>query len=214
MHVALNKSPPLCSLRRMRSPASRFALFGLVLAALAIVVPHRALTQDTPPQAQAAGTRTEAELRTLLEGAWYLVQPEATARARIDQGIERCVNEMTYLLQGVARDQLRANTPINRRIDIGFEGASSITVNFDQRFSYTTRPGIAQSFDLPDGSSVNVRQYFRDDHLEQYFEATLGRRWSVYRLSADGQTMTVGATQQGPMMPSPMYFTLDYRQRD
>lgn len=199
----------------MRSPASRLGFLGLALAALALAVPHRAMTQDTPPTtaAPAAGPRTEAQLRTLLQGAWYLVQSQATARQRIDQGIERCVSEMNYFLQGVARDQMRENTPINGRIDIGFEGTSSITVSFDQRFSYTTRPGVAQSFDLPDGSSVNVRQYFRDDHFEQYFEAALGRRWSVYRLSEDGRTMTVSATQQGPMMPVPMHFTLDYRQR-
>jgi len=194
----------------MRSLSSRFSLLALLVGLAAAAVPERAHMQDAPAQGPA---RTEAEMRQLLEGAWYLVQPETTARSRIDQGIERAVSEMNYFVQGVARDQMRANTPINRRIDIGFEGTSSITVSFDQRFTYTTRPGVQQSFDLPDGSSVNVRQYFREDHFEQYFEATLGRRWSVYRLSADGQTMTVGATQQGPMMPVPMHFTLDYRQR-
>lgn len=194
----------------MRSLASRLSLLGALLGVAALAVPHRALTQDAPA---ATTTRSEDDLRRLLQGSWYLVQSEATARQRIDQGIERCVSEMNYFLQSVARDQMRANTPINRRIDVGFSGTSSITVNFDQRFEYTTRPGVAQSFDLPDGSSVNVRQYFRDGHLEQYFEATLGRRWSVYRLSEDGATMTVSATQQGPMMPVPMHFTLDYRQR-
>jgi hypothetical protein len=192
----------------MCSFPARLSLLALMVGLAALAVPDHARMQDAP-----APARTEAEMRQLLQGAWYLVQADATARQRIDQGIERCVSEMNYFLQNVARDQMRANTPINRRIDIGFEGTSSITVNFDQRFSYTTRPGVAQSFDLPDGSSVNVRQYFRDDHFEQYFEATLGRRWSVYRLSADGQTMTVSATQQGPMMPVPMHFTLDYRQR-
>lgn len=195
----------------MRSFASRLSLLAaLVVAMLGLTPAPRALTQDAPAT---SAVRSEEDQRRLLAGAWFLVQSETTARQRIDQGIERCVSEMNYFLQGVARDQMRENTPLNRRIDIGFEGTTSITVNFDQRFSYTTRPGVAQSFDLPDGSSVNVRQYFRDDHFEQYFEATLGRRWSVYRLSEDGQTMTVSATQQGPMMPVPMHFTLDYRQR-
>ena len=34
----------------------------------------------------------------------------------------------------------------------------------------------------------------------------------VYTLSADGHTMTVRATEQGPMMPTAMSFSLDYRQ--
>jgi hypothetical protein len=102
-------------------------------------------------------------------------------------------------------------TPVNDRIDIAFPDGQ-ITIGFDGRFTYTTRPGVSQDFDLPDGATVTVRQYFRDGHLEQYFEHSLGRRWNVYNLSADGQTMTVRATQQGPMMPAPMSFALDYRQ--
>jgi hypothetical protein len=196
-------------------PASPLATYlALSLAALlalgSLAAPRRAATQDAPP---ASAERTEAQLRELLSGAWYLVQPEDVARRTIDRGIERAVSEMNYFVQSVARDQMRANTPMNRRIDIGFDGASQITVTFDQRFTYTTRPGVQQAFNLPDGSSVEVRQYFRGGHFEQYFEATLGRRWSVYRLSEDGQTMTVSATQQGPMMPVPMHFELDYRKR-
>lgn len=192
----------------MPAMSRAFTLISLsLLVGLALFWPHRASTQEAP-----SASRTEAELRQLLSGSWYLVQSEATARARINQGIERAVTDMNYFVQGIARDQMRENTPINRRIDIGFEGAD-ITVGFDQRFTYRTPPGVARSFNLPDGSSINVRQYFRDGHFEQYFEATLGRRWSVYRLSADGRTMTVSATQQGPMMPSAMNFTLDYRQR-
>ena len=102
-------------------------------------------------------------------------------------------------------------TPVNERIDIAFPDGQ-ITIVFDQSFTYTTRPGVAQDFPLPDGGTVSVRQYFRGDHLEQYFEASLGRRWNIYELSADGHTMTTRATEQGPMMPVPMAFNLDYRQ--
>lgn len=197
---------------RPASPLASYLAVSLaaLLALGSLAAPPRAATQDAQP---AAPERTEAQLRELLAGAWYLVQPEDVARRTIDRGIERAVGEMNYFLQSVARDQMRANTPMNRRIDIGFDGATQITVTFDQRFTYTTRPGVQQSFNLPDGSSVEVRQYFRGGNFEQYFEAALGRRWSVYRLSPDGQTMTVSATQQGPMMPVPMHFELDYRKR-
>jgi hypothetical protein len=196
------------------SPLARtLATAALVLLALAggLAAPPRARMQDTPPAATTG--RTEAQLRELLAGTWHLVQSEEVARRTVDRGIERAVSEMNYFVQSVARDQMRANTPINRRIDIAFEGASQISISFDQRFTYPTRPGVQQQFTLPDGASVQVRQYFRDGTLEQYFEASLGRRWNVYRLSEDGQTLTVSATQQGPMMPVPMHFQLDYRKR-
>ncbi len=183
----------------------RRALFSLSLLILTGVFVLPLGAQDAAP------TRTEDELRRLYTGQWNLTVSHATGQSTIDRGIERAVSEMNYFVQGLARTQMHDQTPVNDRIDIAFPDGQ-ITVIFDQRFSYTTRPGIAQDFPLPDGSTVSVRQYFRDGHLEQYFETTLGRRWNVYQLSADGTTMTTRATQQGAMMPVPMSFTLDYRQ--
>ena len=164
-------------------------------------------------ETQGAPRRSEAELRQLLAGAWHLAISEATGRQRIDQAIERAVSEMTYMLQGVTRSQLREKTPLNRRLDFAFAADGQITTVFDQRFTYTTRPGVAQPFTLPDGASIQVTQYFRDGQLEQYVEHALGRRWSRFALSADGQTLTMAATQQGPMMPVPVHFTLEFRKR-
>lgn len=189
---------------------TRFRVFAPATFALALALaPSLARTQDTP--APAAPTRTEAELRTLYTGAWHLSVSHASGQATIDRGIERCVSEMNYFVQSIARSQMHDQTPVNDLIDISFP-SGQITIGFDGRFTYTTSPGVAQDFDLPDGASVSVRQYFRDGHLEQYFEHSLGRRWNVYTLSADGRTMSVRATQQGPMMPSPMTFALDYHQ--
>jgi hypothetical protein len=180
-------------------------LLLLLLGMIAAPLPGR--TQDVP----APAPRTEEQLRTLYTGQWNLAVSHTAGQAAIDRGIERAVTEMNYFLQSIARTQMHDNTPVNDRIDIAFPDGQ-ITVVFDQRFTYTTRPGVSQDFPLPDGSTVAVRQYFRDGHLEQYFETGIGRRWSVYELSADGRTMTTHATQQGPMMPVPMAFTLDYHQ--
>jgi hypothetical protein len=191
---------------RSRVLAPAIAVFALSLA----MAPTPAHTQQDAGTA-AAPTRTEDELRTLYTGQWNLTVSHERGQQVLDRGIERCVAEMNYFLQGITRTQLHDQTPVNDRIDIAFPGGH-IEIGFDQRFTYNTSPGVAQDFSLPDGTEVNVRQYFRDGHLEQYFEHTLGRRWNVYTLSADGHTMTVRATLQGPMMPSPMTYSLDYRQ--
>jgi hypothetical protein len=185
----------------------RSSSLALTIVALVLAVAPPASTQTDA----GATARSEDELRRLYTGAWMLTVSHATGQAAIDRGIERAVTEMNYFVQSLARSQMRDQTPVNDRIDIAFPDGQ-ITIGFDQRFTYTTQPGIAQDFDLPDGTHVNVRQYFRDGHLEQYFEHSLGRRWNVYTLSADGHTMTVRATQQGPMMPAPMSFALEYRQ--
>ncbi|MDQ3031878.1 MAG: hypothetical protein M3Y87_05625 [Myxococcota bacterium] len=187
-------------------PGISLALGAALIALATALVPPTARTQDAP-------ARTEAELRQLLAGAWFLTGSPSAGQATIDAAIERAVSEMNFFVQGVTRSQLRDKTPLNRRIDIAFAPSGEITVGFDQRFTYTTRPGVAQPFTLPDGAQVEVTQHFREGHLEQYFGHSLGRRWNAYALSPDGRTMTITATQQGPMMPQPVHFTLHYRQR-
>lgn len=187
---------------------SSFAL-GVAFALLvATFVPAQGRTQDAAP-----ATRSRAELRETLTGTWLLNVSASAGQATIDGAIERAVSEMNFFLRGITRTQLREKTYLNRRIDIGFSANSSITVSFDQRFTYTTRAGVAQNFTLPDGAEIEVRQYFRGGNLEQYFGHSLGRRWNVYSLSDDGQTLTITATQQGPMMPVPVHFALPYRKQ-
>lgn len=186
----------------MRTRAVTSIALGLMLVAAMPLWPATGSTQAAP-------VRTEAELRTGLTGAWIRNGTRAEAQAIIDRGIERCVSEMNYFLQGTVREQLRANTPVNDRLDIAFPG-SDITIGFDQRFSYTLSPGVARDFDVAGSGTVSIRHYFRDGHLEQFFDATLGDRWNVFELSADGSTMTMSATQQGPMMPVPMHFALRF----
>ncbi len=198
---------PNTSLSRV-SPASLLTVVGLITMALCASAPL-AHTQ----RAAQAPARTEDELRQLYRGAWFLQPPEDQARRIIDRAITRAVSEMNYFVQGIAESQLRDNTPINRRLDIGFEPDGRITVSFDQRYTYTTRPRATQAFPLPDGGTDDVTQLFRDGHLEQVFSATLGRRWNVFSLSADGASMTMSATQQGPLMPAPMNYRLEYRKQ-
>lgn len=189
---------------RRRSIRRLPALLALCLCLFAALVPASAPAQTT--------ARTEDELRRLYTGAWFLTVSRTSARATIDRAIERCVMDMNYFVQNLAREQLQGNTPVNERLDIGFPDGN-IWVSFDQRFEYTTSPGVVTTFDIEGSGNVDIRQYFRDGHLEQYFDAALGERWSVYELDAAGTTMTVTATQQGPMMPTPMTFVLSYRQR-
>ena len=123
---------------------------GLVgMTALTAALPERASTQDAPA---AAPARTEAQLREALAGSWRLAVPESTARSRIDQGIERAVNDMNYFVQDMARSQMRDNTNLNRRIDLAFP-ESQISIHFDQAFLYVTRPGARQTAPLWCGST-------------------------------------------------------------
>ncbi len=182
-----------------------------VLAAIASVAawPAPAQPQDAP--APSPPSARFLEFRARFQGTWRLAVPEPRARQTIDAAIEQTVNAMNFFVQGIARGQLRDNTPLNRRIDLVFHDDERITVSFDGRHRYTTRLGRRHRYRTPDGDDLRVVQRFRDDgRLEQVFETDRGTRWNVYESIGEGQ-LRLSATTQGMMMPQPMHFTLDYR---
>jgi hypothetical protein len=180
----------------------------LILAAVAMW-PVAALPQDAPREAAPAPSAWD-QMRVRFHGTWRLTVTHAAARQNVDAAIEQAVGAMNYFVRGVARDQLRDNTPLNRRIDLLFEDGERINVRFDDRFSYTTRMGRTTRFTTPEGDDMRVTQRFRGEQLEQVFATDAGTRWNVYTSTGDGQ-LRVEATTQGMMMPQPLYFTLEYR---
>lgn len=182
---------------------------ALVLAAAAFW-PSSAVMQDAP-----SDPRFE-QFRERFHGTWHRAVPEARARRIVDSAIERTVNAMNFFVRGIARDQLRENTPLNARIDLLFGNDGTITVVFDNDRGrrYRSRPGRTVRVRTPSGDEMRVTQRLHaDGRLEQVFETGQGTRWNVYRATGEGR-IEVDATTQGMMMPQPMLFTFEYtRQR-
>lgn len=190
---------------------SRLVSLSVGLAAAIALVsgigwPAPAQPQDTP-----APSPRFLEHRARFQGVWRLATPPARARQVVDAAIDQTVNAMNFFLRGIARDQLRDNTPLNRRIDLVFLDDERVTVVFDGRHRYTTRPGRTHRFRTPEGDEMRVVQRLHPDgRLEQVFETDRGTRWNVYHSTGEGE-LRIEATTQGMMMPQPLYFTLDYR---
>lgn len=195
---------------RPRSVARLAAALALAAAmASAAVCPSPAAVQDAPPPS--ATNPRFVEARGRFHGVWRLTIPQERARQLVDGAIEQTVTAMNFFVRAIARDQLRDNTPLNRRIDLTFHDDERITVVFDQRHRYTTRIGRRHRFRTPDGDDLRVVQRVRDDgRLEQVFETDRGTRWNVYEATGEGQ-LRVEATTQGMMMPEPLFFALEYR---
>lgn len=188
-------------------PTRRLLPLTALLLAAAAAWPPPAAPQDAAPDARFA------EFRGRFHGVWRRTADDAAARRAVDAAIEQTVNAMNFFVRGIARGQLRDNTPLNGRIDLLFRDDGRITVMFDgdRARRYTTTPGRTSRMRTPDGDGMRVTQRLRDDgRLEQVFETDQGTRWNVYQSTGDGQ-MRVEATTQGMMMPQPMYFTFDYR---
>lgn len=202
--------PPVTTSTRRRLLPSTLGLLAILAAVASIGAwPAPAQPQDAP--APAAPSPRFQEFRGRFHGVWRLSIPQARARQIVDGAIEQTVNAMNFFVQGIARGQLRDNTPLNQRIDLVFLDDERITVVFDQRHRYTTRIGRRHRFRTPEGDELRVVQRLRDDgKLEQVFETDRGTRWNVYEITGENE-LRVAATTQGMMMPQPLYFTLDYR---
>lgn len=188
----------------------RLLPFALLLLAVAAVWPASALPQDAP-QGSAPDARF-TELRGRFHGVWRRSTPDARARQIVDAAIEQTVGAMNFFVRGIARGQLRDNTPLNGRIDLIFRDDGRVTVMFDGDSArrYTSRPGRTVRVRTPAGDEMRMTQRFRDDgKLEQVFETDQGTRWNVYQSTGEGQ-MRVEATTQGMMMPQPLFFTFEY----
>jgi hypothetical protein len=201
-------------LGRSRAPSARVVRASLAALALASALGSVAIwpapASPQEPAAAPANPRFE-QFRARFHGIWRITLPQERHRQQVDAAIERSVSAMNFFAQGIARDQLRENTPLNRRIDLVFESDERITVVFDQRYRYTTRVGRRHRFRTPDGDDLRVVQRLRDDgKLEQVFETDRGTRWNVYESTGEGQ-LRIEATTQGMLMPQPLYFTFDYR---
>jgi hypothetical protein len=186
-------------------PYRRLFVPALLLACAALW-PSPARMQDAPTDPH------YAEFRAHFHGVWRRSVPEARAREVIDAAIEQTVSAMNFFVRGIARGQLRDNTPLNGRIDLLFADDGRITVMFDgdSHRRYRSRIGHTVLVHTPDGAEMRMTQRFRDDgKLEQVFQTDQGTRWNVYESTGEGR-MRVAATTQGMMMPSPLFFTFDY----
>ena len=146
------------------------------------------------------------------DGVWRLAVPVAQARRTVEGAVDRAVNAMNFFLRGVARPMIRDNTPVNEEIELRFRTQQSLYVRFDHRANYTSELARTRTVQTPDGDPMRLTQRFRDNNLEQVFQADNGTRWNVFTILPDGR-MRMSATTQGEMMPQPLRFSLTYRRR-
>ncbi len=152
-----------------------------------------------------------SEARGRFDGAWRMVQSAREGQRLIDRAIDQAISPMNYFIRPLARSRLREGTHLNRRIELRFDEGNRLTVRFEDRDSYTTRIGRTERRRNESGEAMRVTQRIRPSgQLEQVFETDSGTRWYVYTPSAEGR-MRIETTTNGPRMPRPMHFALDYR---
>jgi hypothetical protein len=143
-----------------------------------------------------------------LDGGYQFV---AEGSADITAAIEGSVGKMNFIKRPIARSRLKKANPAYRTITIK-RAADQILVALDGGTPVQMpASGAIVKWKRDDGEVVDVSGQWQASTLTQKFTAEDGARLNVFRLSADGQTLTLDVKLTSDQLPAPLTYSLAYR---
>jgi hypothetical protein len=143
----------------------------LALAAAAAALLVIAASAPTPTvRAQAASS-----VPAVLAGAYRYPHDADHARRIVEAALEPRIATLPSLVQGMARDRIRARLRVARRIAVALDGARvRVTFEGQRTLAIESALGATTTVRNEEGQDVAVRQALRGGWLEQTFEGENG----------------------------------------
>lgn len=142
-----------------------------------------------------------------LEGVYSATTDQSE---RIDAAIEKAVAAMNFIKRPIARGRLKKTNPSYERISI-LRSDAQIEIRFDDRAPVQMPAnGSSVKWTREDGEVFDVSADWQEGRLEQTFKAEDGERVNTFRLSPDGNQLSLHVTISSPQLPSPVEYTLMY----
>jgi hypothetical protein len=136
---------------------------------------------------------------------------EAEEQARLD-AIEASVASQNRVLRGVTRRRLLSGTHVTATYEIQVDG-ELITIGIDDGRQWTTDlQGTPAQYEH-DGEAMTMSRVWADGAIRATGEQRVGTGEYHFRLSEDGQTLTVAFTMSSKLLPDPVRFTTTYRRQ-
>lgn len=201
LRAHLDESTMAPSAPRRASAAAAFVVLSVLAVVGAWPVPVRTQSADAWDDALAAS----------LSGTWTLAVSAGEAQASVDQGIAAATASLPPIVDGMARDRLRARLVISTSITLTVTPAR-IEARFGHA-TFDTVPGVAATVPVPSDASTTMQvvQLLRSGRLEQVFTTDGGRRWSTFTPSTDGTRLTLDAVVHSGRLPTDVRFSIPYR---
>ena len=129
-------------------------------------------------------------------------------RAARDAAIDAVVEEMNFLVRGIARKRLKESNPIAARVSIS-QKDGKLTIRFDDR-TYTA-PINGGSVDVVGitGAEMKLRHRVSNGRIEQIFEGEDGGRTNQLELDGDGR-LTIRVRVFSERLPKDLRYKLTY----
>ncbi|MBX6363310.1 MAG: hypothetical protein IRZ00_05530 [Gemmatimonadetes bacterium] len=138
---------------------------------------------------------------------------DAAASDDVAAAIERATSHMSFLMRPIARGRLKKTNAPYRRL-VFAPSPTQYELRVDHRAPIVTpADGSPATWTREDGEVLGVSTRPRAGGLEQTFVARDGQRVNEYRLSPDGQSLTMDVTVTSPRLPQPVTYRLVYRRQ-
>lgn len=150
-------------------------------------------------------TLSLAAQESALSGTWSQTRADDVAAA-----IESTVADMNFIKRPIARKKLIRLNPVYKKVIIAVAD-SGVTVKFDERDVIPMPPGGKPGpWTREDGDKFMVAAQLSKDQMIQTFKNDEGDRTNVFKLSADGKTLTMSATIRSPQLPKPLTYAISF----
>ncbi len=171
-----------------------------------------ASTQLLSPQRSTAAA--EEYLLTRFEGTYRYVGGDAEIEA-LDRAIDEVVQQMSFLIRGIARRRLRAPNLPSKEVRIVIENRQIRIVRPGQPEVSAPADGTPITWTHPtDGDVFRVSHGIDDDGaLYQRFEGESSVSRNRFILSEDGKRLTIHTDITADRLPAPLRFKMTYERR-
>lgn len=140
-----------------------------------------------------------------LSGTWTQTKADDIAAA-----IHVTVADMNFIKRPIARGRLAKLNPAYKKVVIAVSDKETL-VKFDEREAIHMLPaGKPSPWTREDGDKFMVSAQVTKDQLIQTFKNDEGERTNVFRMSADGKTLTLTATVKSPQLPKPLTYSITF----
>lgn len=179
-------------------------------APLAFTLLAAAYTGAVVAPVSADETQPEASLEEL-SGTYRNATNGRNERTR-NAAIDKVVDEMNFLVRGIARGRLKDANPVDRRITIRQRG-DRLTTSFDGR-SYSARlGGPGRVVEGITGDELRLTFRVHEDRLVQRFDGGDKGRQNVFELDDEGH-LRLSVTVWADRLPSNVRYELRYEPVD
>ncbi|HZO14830.1 MAG TPA: hypothetical protein VFB62_16260 [Polyangiaceae bacterium] len=182
---------------------STLAWFSLIATSLALGGLRPAIA--SPPAAREAPMATESVDR--LAGSFRFAGGGRERAAR-DAAIDQVVDEMSFLVRGIARKRLREANRIRERVAISRQG-DKLTVRLDGETFTAPINGPAVDVVARDGMELKLRYRIAKGRIEQTLQAEEGGRTNHFEVDGKGR-LTVRVRIFSEKLPKDVRYRLTY----